>query len=110
MSGTIPVVVSNYLSGAVPGAALVVHSETPTDFSDYYVVGDGALFAVGNDLYVTDSALNAAVSESGEVVKIVDGGTLISGETLTNYLSLSAAISASSASVKVTGIRSGSGK
>ncbi|MBR2344371.1 MAG: hypothetical protein IKA71_01125, partial [Lentisphaeria bacterium] len=66
---------SEYLSGKVPGAKLVVHSETAMDYSDYTVEGTGTLFTIGNDLYITNADFSCVVAPE-ETSVVVNGETL----------------------------------
>ena len=53
---------ADYIHSNVAAAARVVHSEVPVDYSDY-IADSGTLFTIGNDLYITNTAFAAVVSD-----------------------------------------------
>ena len=65
-----------YLNGVVPGAAFVVHLEDPADIVNYTVEGNGTLFTVNSDLYITDATLTGVVSPDTTLSVIFNGTTL----------------------------------
>ena len=65
-----------YLNGVVPGAAFVVHLEDPADIANYTVEGNGTLFTVNSDLYITDAALTGVVSPDTTLSVIFNETTL----------------------------------
>ena len=100
------ILASKYLTGVVPGVALVESSETAKDYSGYTVDGNGVLFTVGNNLYITDadlSKLGGIVTASGENVVIGD-------TTVTGYATLADALAAQNCVMVVDVETSGAGQ